>query len=32
MMPAIAKITLRHGAKALAKDVEEEMEDMTVCD
>ena len=32
MTPAIAKITLHRRAKALAKDVEEEMEDMTVRD
>ena len=32
MMPTIAKITLCRRAKALAKDAEEEMEDMMVCD
>ena len=32
MTPPIAKITLRHCVKALAKDVKEEMEDMSVCD
>jgi hypothetical protein len=32
MPPAVAKITLRRKVKALAKDIEEDMEDMSVSD